>query len=93
MIKKFLNGMCWMWFTFYGIIYTCIVLTEGVGYTIENVHCDGVGSFITGVACVVLVTTHFVLPFIHRLEDRIQLRLAQHRHAKEFKKYANLTIG
>lgn len=93
MIKRFLNGVCWMWFALYGAIYTCIVLTEGVGYTIENAHCDEVGSFITGVACVVLVTTHFVLPFMHRLEDRIQYKLAQRRHAKEFKKYAKLTIG
>ena len=82
MIKRFLNCMAWLWLAFYGIAYTCIVLTEGMVHTIKNTHCDGVGSFITGVACVVLVTTKFVLPFIHGIEYSIKYKLDQNRRKK-----------
>lgn len=91
MIKRIMNGIAWIWLTGVTATYLYLCITEGVVSTLEHSSLDEVGSFITAMASLVLITNKFVIPDIQRVEAILASIARKHRHKKMFTSYTQIT--
>ena len=87
MLKKFLNGVAWLWMTAFMALYLYICITEGVVHAMECSSLDEFGTFATALASLVLITNKFVIPSVQKIEMKLASIARKHRHKKMFTSY------